>query len=957
MEDLGGEKEMVNFKPNKLTLALLSTGMLAMSNQAIAAEEANAEEQAVEVIEVRGFRGSVIESINAKRYSSEVVEAITAEDIGKLPDSSIAESIARLPGLAAQRLDGRASRISIRGFGEDESGTTFNGREQVSISDNRGVEFDLYPSEIMGGVTVYKTPSANIEAEGIAGVIDMQTIKPLSQDERVIQFNGQLEQTSLEKLNPDGDDKGFRGTFSYMDKFADDTIGVAFAYSKMSSPNQEKRWQTWGYPEIGQVCDENGENCVNHLDDAGNEVDPTSSVLGGAKPFVRSSTLDRDSMMLVVEAAPTDKLHMTFDALYVDFKDQKILRGIEVPFAWGQGSVSPNEVDSNSGFVTKGTTVGQRVVVRNDYDERAAKLNSFGFNAKYDLTEEWQLEFDASRSQVDRKVYSVESYSGTGRGDARGAADTIGYQFGQGNTGAQFSHGLDYSDYDLIQLGGPLSWGWSSALNEQYGVVGTEYENQLQDGFINTPTIDDELNALKLAASRDLDNDYISKVSFGTSYRDRKKTKDSEGYFMTLSSFSYPDNPGMMVVPEQYRLGTANLGFIGMGDMIAYDTNALIRDGYYNLLAESLTNSSHATKSWTVQEQVASAFVQADLDMEIGGFSVTGNAGVRYVHTTQSSQGSAFDTIDGLVVTSPTNIEHSYSHFLPSLNLSMKIDDDQTVRFGAAKTISRARMDQMNASVNATYNQTPDGNGNNWSVSGGNPELEPKEAIGIDFTYENYFSDEGYFSAAIFHKDLNNWIFSDQEYLIDMTGVINPATGEVPPNPIGTGKGALNGGGGSLWGYELSVTFPFKMVSEKLDGLGLIASHTGIKDDMKDPNGNDYNLPGLSDSMQSFTMYYEKNGFQARASMRKRSDFSGDVYGTGFDVQQVNILGETIWDAQIGYDFGEAGVESLKGLSIFLQGQNLTNEPFTSTSADNPMQVRDYQEYGSTYLLGFSYKL
>ena len=931
---------MSKFKPSKLTLALLSAGMLTVGNQAYAAEEADgAKEQEVEVIQVRGFRGSVIESINAKRYSSEVVEAITAEDIGKLPDSSIAESIARLPGLAAQRLDGRASRISIRGFGEDESGTTFNGREQVSISDNRGVEFDLYPSEIMGGVTVYKTPSANIEAEGIAGVIDMQTVKPLSQDKRVIQFNGQLEQTSLEKLNPDGDDKGFRGTFSYMDKFADDTIGVAFAYSKMSSPNQEKRWQTWGYPEA--------------TGPDGN----TYSILGGAKPFVRSSTLDRDSMMLVVEAAPTDKLHMTFDALYVDFKDQKILRGIEVPFAWGQGTVTAQEVDADTGFITKAQTEGQRVVVRNDYDEREAKLNSFGFNAKYDLTEEWQLEFDVSRSQVDRKVYSVESYSGTGRGNDRGAADTIGYEFGQGNTGAKFSHGLNYGDYDLIQLGGPLSWGWSSALNEQYGVVGTEYENQLQDGFINTPTIDDELNALKLAASRDLDNDYISKVSFGGSYRDREKTKDSEGYFMTLSSFSYPDNPGTMVVPEQYRLGTANLDFIGMGNMIAYDTNALIRDGYYNLLAESLTNSSHATKSWTVQEQVASAFVQADFDMEIGGFPVTGNAGVRYVHTTQSSQGSAFNTIDGKVVTSPTDIEHSYSHFLPSINLSMKIDDDQTVRFGAAKTISRARMDQMNASVNATYNQTPDSNGNNWSVSGGNPQLEPKESIGIDFTYENYFSDEGYFSAAIFHKDLNNWIFDNQQYIIDMTGVADPATGEIPANPIGTGNGALNGGGGSLWGYELSVTFPFKMVSESLDGLGLIASHTGIKDDMKDPDGNDYNLPGLSDSMQSFTLYYEKSGFQARASMRKRSDFSGDVYGTGFDVQQVNILGETIWDAQIGYDFGEGGFESLSGLSVFLQGQNLTNEPFTSTSADNAMQVRDYQEYGSTYLLGFSYKL
>ena len=427
----------------------------------------------------------------------------------------------------------------------------------------------------------------SLEGEGIAGVIDMQTAKPLSKSERVLQFNGQLEQTSFDKLNPDGNDSGYRGTFAYMDKFADDTIGVAFAHSKMSSPNQEKRWNAWGYPEFTYDDGSKG------------------SILGGAKPFVRSSTLDRDSTMLVIEAAPTDELLMTFDALYVDFSDEKILRGIEVPFAWGQGSISPDTavIDPETGFVTSAITEGQRVVVRNDYEERNAKLKSFGFNAQYDLNDNWALDFDVSYSKVDRDIWSVESYAGTGRGDARGAADTLGYTFDGGNTGATFTHGLDYSDYNLIQLGGPLSWGWSQALNDKYGVTGTEYENQLQDGFINAPSIDDELKAIKLAATQEIENDVIARITYGVSYREREKVKESEGYFMTLSSFSYPDNPGMMVVPEQYRQGTASLDFIGMGDMIAYDTQGLIRDGYYDLTRESLTNSSHATKSWSVNEE------------------------------------------------------------------------------------------------------------------------------------------------------------------------------------------------------------------------------------------------------------------------------------------------------------------------------------------------------------------
>ena len=187
----------------------------------------------------------------------------------------------------------------------------------------------------------------------------------------------------------------------------------------------------------------------------------------------------------------------------------------------------------------------------------------------------------------------------------------------------------------------------------------------------------------------------------------------------------------MLPVPEEYRLGSANLDFIGMGEMIAYDTMGLIDDGYYSLLQASLTDPNRATKSWTVNEKVMSAFVQAELSTEIAGMPLTGNFGVRYVYTEQSSQGYAANAIEGFVVAEPTDVTHDYSHFLPSVNLSLQIDDTQTLRFGAAKTISRARLDEMNASFSATYSSTQaDENGNYWNVSGGNPALEPKEAIG-----------------------------------------------------------------------------------------------------------------------------------------------------------------------------------------------------------------------------------
>ena len=936
-----GTQEMNNFKPNKLMLAMLSSGLIALGTSSLIAEEADDEEEKAEeenTITITGFRGSIIESINTKRYSTSVVESISAEDIGKLPDSSIAESIARLPGIAAQRLDGRASRVTIRGFGENESGTTFNGREQVSISDNRGVEFDLYPSEIMSGVTVYKTPDASIDGEGIAGVIDLQTISPLTQDERVMQINGQYEMTSLEKLNPDGHDSGFRGTFTFVDKFADDKLGVAFAYSMMESPNQEERWNAWGYPNFG--------------------VDGTDYyILGGAKPFVRSSLLDRDTVMLVVEAAPTENLKVTFDALNVNFLDEKRLRGIEIPFAWGQGAVSANTVESN-GFISSATTTGQRVVVRNDYETREADLTNFGFNVEYTVSEDLNLEFDMSSSKVEREIYSLESYSGTGRGSDRGVADTLTYTMGAGNAGATFAHGLNYADYNLIQLGGPQSWGWSSALNDSLGITGTEYENQAQDGFLNTPTIDDELSSLRFAAEQALDGDVISSLTYGVYYREREKNKSSDGFFMTLSAFSYPDNPGMQMVPSEYQLGTVSLDFLGMGNMIAYDPMALIANGYYTFLSESLTSTSHLTQSWNVKEETTSLFVKADINTEVGGMPLTGNFGVRYTQTDQSSAGFAGNLNgNGRIVVSPISNSHDYSHVLPSLNLALQMDDSQILRFGIAETISRPRMDEMNSNVSINYNQQPDNNGNYWSVNGGNTKLEPKEALGIDLTYENYFSNEGYFSVAYFYKDLEQWIF-DGNYFLDLPGVVDPNTGLVPPTSGATGSGKINAGGGDLSGYEVSLSMPLSEFTDSLEGFGVVLSHTGLSSNIKIPGtDNDFQLPGLSDSISTFTMYYDLNGFSARASMRKRDDFKGDVYGLGFSTNQVDILGETIWDAQIGYDFGQAGVEGWEGLSVFLQAQNLTNEPFTSYVNGDPLQVRDYQNYGKYYLLGFSYKL
>lgn len=207
---------------------LLSVGTTTV---AMAAEGDNIEE-----VVVTGIRHGIEDAIEIKRDNGSIVEAISAEDIGKLPDTSIADSISRLPGLTSQRAEGRASAISLRGTDPGFTTALLNGREQVSTGDNRSIEFEQYPSELLSSVVIYKTPDAALIGQGLAGTIDLRTTRPLNYGRRAMAFNLRGEANSHDDLGADADDKGYRASFSYIDQFADDTIGVTFGVARLSSP-------------------------------------------------------------------------------------------------------------------------------------------------------------------------------------------------------------------------------------------------------------------------------------------------------------------------------------------------------------------------------------------------------------------------------------------------------------------------------------------------------------------------------------------------------------------------------------------------------------------------------------------------------------------------------------------------------------------------------------------------
>src|SRR5437868_9511709 len=230
--------------------ASTATATAAAASAAAAAQPATANAQDTSAnsnsIVITGFRAALRSATSKKKNAETVVESVTSEDIGKLPDNSIAESIARLPGIAAQRNNGRAQIISIRGFGPDFSTTTLNGRQQTTTNDSRAVEFDQYPSEVLAGVDIYKTAEADHTAGGLVGSIDLRTIRPLDYGHRVIAIG--VRGTYVDqKLLPKSKDKGGRVFGTFVDQFADNRVGVALSAAYTDEPYQTRDWNAWGY--------------------------------------------------------------------------------------------------------------------------------------------------------------------------------------------------------------------------------------------------------------------------------------------------------------------------------------------------------------------------------------------------------------------------------------------------------------------------------------------------------------------------------------------------------------------------------------------------------------------------------------------------------------------------------------------------------------------------------------
>ncbi len=859
-----------------------------------AAAKKDGKPEALDTIVVTGIRRGIESAISVKKNSDSIVEAISAEDIGKLPDNSIAESIARLPGLTAQRVAGRAQTISIRGLSGDFAGTLLNGREQVSTGDNRAVEFDQYPSELLSGVTIYKTPDASLIGQGLSGTIDLQTVRPLSFGKRTVAASLRGEKNSLGKLNADTKAQGSRLSASYIDQFANKTIGIALGYARLESNTQAQRWEAWGYPsnDAGQLA------------------------LGGSKQFVDSNEGTRDGFMGVLEFRPNKTYSSLIDLYYSKFDQKTTLRGYEAGLVWGDGTQLTNGVIQNN-FLTSGTWTGVKPVIRNDVNKRKDDIIALGWNNKLNLEGGWTAIGDLSYSKAKRDESILETYAGTVKGSP-GATDRV--NFTTDNTGRPtFSYGLNYADPNIIRLTDSGGWG--------------------QDGYIKFPKVTDELKAFKLVGKKDLDRaaGLFGALDVGVNYSEREKKRTVEEYFLDLKTPA-------TIVPGNLRVSPTSLSFVGVPGILSYDAQAAYGQ-LYNRRA-NLNNGDIINKDWKVNEKVTVGYAKLDIDAELGSATLRGNIGVQAVHTDQGSNATA--VTNGGTVQIPFKDGTTYNDFLPSLNLVASLPGDQSFRLGIAKTIARARLDQLRASNNYSI----DLNTRTWSGDGGNPKLEPFRANAFDLSYEKYFGVKAYVGIAGFYKELKSYIY-EETVARDFTGYRNP-TAIIPISNIGKFKQPINGQGGYINGVEVTASIPLNMFTPVMDGFGVIASYSDTSSSVQ-PNGpksDPQPLPGLSRRVLNTTAYYEKYGFSARISQRERSDFVGEVTGFGANREFRFIKAERVTDLQVGYAVEDG---ALKGLSVLLQVNNLKNTPY-QTYDGTPNKPNQITYYGRTTLLGVNYK-
>ena len=887
------------FRASSLLAAFAASLPGAALAQAADTETTPEADPASTAIIVTGIRASLAKSIAAKKISTEIVEVISAEDIGKLPGISIADSLARLPGVAAQRVDGRAQVLSIRGMAPKFGMTLFNGQEMVSTGDDRSFEYDQFPSELVNSATLYKTPDASLGAMGLSGTIDLHSVRPLDFDERKINVGARYDGNSMGGVLPGTKGFGGRLSASYIDQFADGKIGVALGYARLDSPNKKKYFNLWDYGPASAI----------QVDGLGDTY-----TFSGFETGVASTKMVRDGILGVLQIRPNDNFESMINVFHSSFKQR--MKGDEmigVLANWASGSTPIVSMDGDGGRIHIDNA---SPILTMRQDNRNDRINALSWTNTY-TNDGWTLRGDFGISKAKRKEWVGEAYLM--------AATPMSLDVFLPETYDRFGQVKTTAD-----LGSTTDMSLASAWGENMG------------GMVSLANVVDKVTTARGSVRRDVDLLVFSGIEAGVLYSHRRKTLDYDQTNYILSD-GQPclNNLSCMAIPPSLRTSTVNMGFVGLPRVLYLDVDTALDSGVF---LESPIGRDPAW-NWGVNEKVTTGFAKLTIDND-SWIPLKGNIGIQVIHTNQRASGLYVDANGDA---SPVNGGTSFTDVLPSFNLNAEIGHNSFVRIGAAKALARAEMGDMRAGITAAVSAAD----RKWYGDGGNPDLKPWQSWDFDVSLEHYIGQSSYVAVAGFYKDITRGIVT-KDVAYDFSGYAN-ASQIQPISPIGTLTTPVNTAGGNLYGLEFSTTLEGNLVAGFLDGFGVTGSFSKswlhAKTD-KDGAYLDTLLEGFSGNVWSGSVYYEKNGIQLRVGDRYRSGYSARRHNA-FRFVTENIQSEHIVDVQAGYTIQSGPLENL---GFLLQANNITNEPYvTSQTAEGRTAPQQYHKFGVEYLFGVSY--
>ncbi|MGN6524935.1 MAG: TonB-dependent receptor [Burkholderiaceae bacterium] len=916
-------------------LALAASGTVFAQGAATAPQPAASGPVVGQSVTVVGIRKGIEAAISVKKNSDQIVEAISAEDIGKLPDTTIAESLAHLPGVTSQRdSTGKATNVNIRGLSSDFNGYLLNGREQTSTTDSRGVDLSVYPAELIAGATVYKTSDASLATAGLAGTIDNKLIEPLAFPNRVVAVSGQKGHPSI-GLKPHGNDN--RESITYIDQFADRKIGLAIGFVRADGSSSQLGVSSWASTKINAHA-------------VGNDADITPNTnlpFGGGMGFDSERVSDkRNGLAAILEFKPNENFKTELDVFHAQINTDTHHATLKAALP---GDVYDATVDPATQQITSGTyRLGANPSGIIDYAENVFDddtLQSMGWRSELKLNDTWRASLDINHNTARRIERDIEAYGGIP------TADTVAFTL---PVGAQVPHltfgtPTSYTDANTIVIRDQSGWS---------GINGVP-----QDGYDKGPTTVDKITAVRADFTHDLaENGWFSDLQFGANLSHRTKDRTAvEGLIVADT----PDGTGTIPYPAGSYV-VNDVGGTG-ASLLTFDPTT---DLWPGAKLQPKYNNDILSKTWKVTEDVTTAYGKLDIDSQLGKIPVRGNVGLQIVHTHQQSLGFHAGASADVTLTNPSSglsvAGTSFTDYLPSLNLVGDLGGGNTLRFGAGIQIARPDMTDMRNSFAVGGNATDKAE----EASAGNPFLKPYKAKSLDLSYEKYFANKAYLAAAVFYKRLDTYI-TQQSQIVDLQGAAN-SVGQTTVDPtyphgwFGPSTAPVNGHGGNVRGIELSASMPFNLLTRWLDGFGTSLSYSNTTSSIRQPDtiglkptdvvvsGATISMPGLSHINEKIELYYEKAGFSAFVSDSYRSFYIAPVTNATVGGYPTLIgIGAQKWiSAQVGYEFQSGW---LKGLGFRLEGNNLNKPKYTEYKGDGTVNTQ--KETGASIDLRVSYRL